>query len=337
MNRWIVALVFGVLGVNFATAQKRPPGRIGDQANGRKPVINRPIADGAQRAQPLLRKMLQAQGTLTYSGVRNVEIRFGGDRKRYVEIVLRAGPKTRIEFPDDSEFAGQIIVENRQERRHFFPDTNEIKVEPARFDEAFFHLGQLIRAGFKASVEPGDMIAGFKTAIATFADPQGNVLQRLWIDPNTGMILRRDLFDTVGNRTGYFEFTRVNFHPVVSPTDFEIKRRGAKVRTLDQDLVEASRKLQLPASRIAPSEPYALQAVKVMGVGDRQILAQVYTGPRGRVSLFQTRGPISPERLQKLLGQQVQVFSWRVDDRTFVLMGDTSRDELARLSRQVGP
>lgn len=324
----LLAFLLTVVGATgLLMAQQRP---------GDKPPIRPNLQDGKRQLHPLILKMFQAQGSLTYSGTRVVELGVGAARKRHQEIVLRNGPRTRVEFPEDSEFAGQVIIENRGERRHYFPDINEIRVEPARFDEAFSRLGQLLKSGMQVSVEPGADIAGLHTMVSTFRDRQGNIIQRLWVDPSTGMILRRDLMDEVGNRTGYFEFSKVNYRPVVSPSDFELKRKGAKVSTLDQELQKLSRQLQLPPLRIPPSEPYALQAVRMVGTGDRAILAQVYTGQRGRVSLFQTRGPINPERMQRLVGGRLRSVTWQADGRSLAIMGDVTQDELVRLARLLG-
>src|SRR5438094_251063 len=80
---------------------------------------------------PLVRKSFMANRTSKYSGERTVEFKHGPDRASHVEYVLKDGIRTRIEFPDDSEYKGQIIVDDGQQRLHYYPDRNEIDAEPA--------------------------------------------------------------------------------------------------------------------------------------------------------------------------------------------------------------
>jgi len=273
---------------------------------------------------------------IRYSGLRAVEVRIGGDRRRYQEFVTRDGYKTRIEYPSGSEFAGQIIVENRKERKHYYPDTNEIKVEPARLDDAWDGIAHMLRGGYSVRVESGPTIAQIRTQAATFRDRQGNVSQTLWIDPNTGMILRRDLFDAVGNRIGHYEFSRVNFRPVISPADFEIQRRGAKVKNVEQELNRIARQLGFALYRIPAGRGYELQAARTLGVGNRQILAQFYLGAEGKVSLFQARFPLQADRIERMQAGRLQSYGWRAEGFSLLLVGDLPEEKLARIAQSVG-
>src|SRR5438105_3986950 len=78
-----------------------------------------------------LRKALEAGPRLRYTGKRRVEFRRDGKTEAYTEIVTRDGNKMRIEFPAGSTYTGQVIVETKGVRKHFFPDKNEIHVSPA--------------------------------------------------------------------------------------------------------------------------------------------------------------------------------------------------------------
>ena len=75
---------------------------------------------------PLVRKSVLSNRTAKgkYSGVRTVEFKRGPDRVSHVEYVLKSGIKTRIEFPDDSQYKGQTfsIVDDGHQRLHYFPD-----------------------------------------------------------------------------------------------------------------------------------------------------------------------------------------------------------------------
>lgn len=284
--------------------------------------------------------MIEAQNRLRYSGLRVVEMRLGPDRERNTEIVLRDGPLQRTEFTQDSPNAGQIIVENAQRRRHFFPATNEIQVLPARRDEVQSRmrvlLRQIVDGTLRLRVEPGGEVAARRTQLAIFDDPKGNPVQRLWIDAETGMLLKRELFDPVGSRIGFFEFKRINYRPTFTPDDFEIVRKGARVVTLDDQIRIMSRRLSIPAVRIPDSDDLHLESVRPLELGTTRAMMQSYTGDRGRVTLYHVAGSIDPQRLRRLAGNSnLGVYSWEDSGRTLALIGDMPASDLERLSRTI--
>lgn len=294
----------------------------------------RPVAGGGPR-HPLLAKMIQAEGTLAYSGRRIVEFRSGADRVRQTEIVLRNGWQARTEFEAGSANAGQIVIENRTQRWHFFPETNEIHVLPPRRDEIQLRIGQLMRERVQIVEAAGDTIAGVPTRELSFTDPRGNVIQRLWIDPKTGLALKRELYDLVGAKMGSFEFTRVNFRPAFSDGDFQIQRRGAKVVTLGEQIRRIALRLGLQPTRLPESEPYELEAVRPVDLAGRKVMAQHYFGERGRLTLFQVAGDMDRDRLRQLARPGVVSRVWRRQGATFVLVGDVGAEELDRLAAKM--
>jgi len=288
----------------------------------------------------LLRKMLQSQPTLRFSGTRVVEFRNGPDRVRNTEIVLKDGERQRIEFSPDSPNAGQIIVENGRERRQYDPQKNEIQVLRPRREEMIGRLGMLARqireGGLRFRIDAGGEIAGVATKQMILTDPEGNVVHRMWIDPATGMLLKREILDPVGTRIGFFEFTKVNFNPRFSPDDFRILRRGAKVVTLDDLVGRIAKKLGFSPLRIPASEPYELEDVRPVDLGPRKGMMQMYSGAKGRFSFYQVTGEIDQRRLERLAGgPRFDVYSWRSGERTLILVGDVGRSELERLSKTI--
>lgn len=289
----------------------------------------------------MLRKVLGAQGQLRYSGKRVLELKVAGERQRYIELVTRDGQRQRIEYPEGSPLAGQVIVEDGKTRMHYYPVENVIRTEPQRFDEAamrFRRTAQLVRAGrLRMTAAPGEAVAMQQTVRLSFSDPQGNVVQNLWADRRTGLILKRELFDRVGARAGYFEFLSINYQPVVRPKDFVLGRKGARVIDLEQELREGARRLGLSGARIPPGEAYQLRAVRVVKLAGTQVLTQLYAGPGGSLSLFETASTIDKRRLQRLAARRVSVHNWTAGGRSFALVGDQPRTELLRLAKVIGP
>jgi outer membrane lipoprotein-sorting protein len=284
---------------------------------------------------PLLARAIQAEATLTYSGRRTVEFRVGAERVRHVEIVLRNGWQSRTEFEPGTPNAGQIIVENRERRWHFFPETNEIHVLPPRRDGVLLRLGQMLRARIRIEESPGGEVAGLRTRQLAFVDPRGNVIQRLWIHPPSAMVVRRELFDLVGTRIGAFEFTRVNFQPSFAPEDFRILRQGATMVTLPEQIRRVARRLGLQPHRLPEAEPYSLEAVRPMNLAGRRLMAQMYIGERGRLTLFQVAGELDGDLVRQLARPGLGSRTWRRQGATFLLVGDVGQAELDRLAERM--
>lgn len=296
--------------------------------------------DGRPLPLPEAVRIALANGPrLRYSGTRIVEFRAGSEFKRHVEFVRRDGERTRIEFPPDSEFAGQIIVENSEQRRHYLPDTNEILMLPARREEAFERLKgmlQLVRQGqLQVQVVPGGPIAGFRTQSATLADRNGNPVQRLWIDPRSGMILKREIFDRVGTRVGSFEFTNVQLAPIFRPNEFDIARRGARQVTPEMQMRRMANQAGLPAATLPADSGWELESARLLRLGGEPVLAQTYLGRTARLSLFIVKDRVDERRIRSLAGQDFNVELWVTNGVTYALVGSVPKPDLAAIARRM--
>src|SRR5688572_30101052 len=127
----------------FASAQRPPRGGFEAGREGRGGFRQEIPADWP----PILQRAFKSAFQLKYSGTRVVMFRRGPERRKTTEYVLKDGPRLRIEYPEDSLNAGQVIVENGRERQHFFPESNEIHVGPAMHDDAFEKLKMILRPG----------------------------------------------------------------------------------------------------------------------------------------------------------------------------------------------
>lgn len=288
-------------------------------------------------APPILQRALRSSDTLRYTGVRLVSFRKPPDRVEFKEFIIKDGPRTRIEFPDESPYAGQIIVETPSERRHYFPDTNEIRVAPPRRG---FALGRLAsgprrseKGKIKFSTRIGDKVAGRETILALVSDEKGNVLQRLWIDEATALILKREMFDAVGSPVAVFEFTRVNYSARIAPEDFVIRRVGAVVLT-PRDLAKrlcAEHKM-LPVF-LPDSSQYVLESSRITRIGEVPVFVQFYRRGDLRLSLYQIAGATRPDRGHR--PRDIESYSWTRDGRSFSLVGKLSRIELEKLAEPI--
>lgn len=295
---------------------------------------------GRPELPPVLAKAFRAAFKLTYSGERVVSFRRGHDRTRHIEYILKQGPRVRITFPVDSPMAGQVVVENGRERQHFFPSTNEIHVGPSMLDDSFNKLSMFFGKDRserpKVTVTAGESVAGQKTSEVALQGSAGNVFQRLWIDDRTGLILKRELYDSVGGVVGFFEFTKVNYSPDVRPDDFLIQRPNA-VRVTPEDVARRlMRENGMGAAFLKEERGIRLIAARQLKrVENARVLILTYETGRAPLSLVQVVGKIESDRLDRLTGKQFNSYSWQMSGRTFVLIGDMDVSELKRLSNRV--
>jgi outer membrane lipoprotein-sorting protein len=289
----------------------------------------------AQDLPAIVQKAADSFDKLRYTATRVVEFRQpDGKRVRHTEVIIRDGARSRVEFPEGSPFAGQIIVEDGKRRLHYFPDKKEVHILPARKEEAFARM--LLPSGrpgrpFKFVLAKGEVVAGIRTEAAELVDPKGNVLHRMFIDPVSGLVLKRELFDPVGTPVGSAEITKVDLSPRIDPREFRIIIRGVAYLTsiqLAQRLAKENNMLPL----VLRGEGYELEHSRMVKVGEINVFAQMYVGQKGRLSLYQVDSEVLPDKLSNLAKGRFRTYAWQARGRSFVLVGDADSTELQRLA-----
>ncbi|CAN5415228.1 hypothetical protein BH11ARM1_BH11ARM1_04470 [soil metagenome] len=319
MNRLIPVLGLLAVSVAFAPAQRE----------GRAEKINR----GQENTPWVLRKAIDVASKLRYVGSRTVEFRKDGKTERYTELVTKDGDNLRIEFPSGSKYAGQIIVEGKDERRHFFPDKNEIHILPPRREEAMSRLARMVKrpGRFVLSSADGEVVAGNPTTQVVVSDQKGNVMQRLFIS-RSGLLLKREMFDPVGTPVGGFEFTSVDTSPKIYPGLFRLERKGAKVVRPTDMLRSAAQEGGFVFAMLKPSTGYNLMFSRASKADGNDLLMQFYAQDGQRLSLFQVKSEVSSEQLSEF-AHDLQVYSFKSRGNTFILMGTQDVADLKKLSR----
>ena len=137
-------------------------------------------------------------------------------------------------------------------------------------EEPLMRLGEMVRGGRGAQIKEGSggAVAGQQTTLLTFSDPGGNTLGKLWLDPETAMVLKRELFDVSGRLVGSMEFTRVDLNPKFDESDFKITRRGARIVTLDEMLRRQANVVGVRPLRLAEGSGFVLESVNVVPLGE---------------------------------------------------------------------
>lgn len=287
----------------------------------------------------LLERALDPDVSRSYVGTRVVQVRMGPERRQHTEYVTRRGPFIRIEFPKDSPFTGQVIVENGKTRRHYFPDRNEIRVTPPRRERALGRIERMTRGrdkNLKIQAFEAGGIAGHRAQGVVFLDPKGNVLQRIWIEPRSGVMLKREFYDRTGTVAGGFEFSQLNLNPKIDARDFNLSVRGAKVVTPRDDLKSIASKNGFPMLALPANHRFQLEGARLQNFGGRRTLMQQYSSATNRFSLFMTRDPINPERIGRNARGNFRSLAWSRDGMNFAIVGDLSERDLREVAKLLG-
>lgn len=281
-------------------------------------------------------KVVQASKTARYTGERVVRFKARGERIVHREYVTRDGARTRISFPDDSDFRGQVIVELPGERRHFFPDKNEIHIMPPRGEETVRRLVDMIsrgrERGHRVTEDAGGEVAGVGTRLVSLIDRDGNTMQKIWIEPNSGVMLKRELLDRTGNPMGGFEFLSVNFKPRIESRDFEINRKGAVVLTQADFARRIAREHGFSSRLLPPSTGWKVEHARLLRRPQEPVLAVGYVSSSGRMMIFQHKGQLDSRRLEEMARGEANIHVFSQGGETFVLVSDLPKTTLERLA-----
>jgi negative regulator of sigma E activity len=281
----------------------------------------------------VLAKAIDSAAKLRFIGTRTIEFRQQGKPVKYSEIVTRDGGYSRVDFPKGSPFEGQIIVETPRERRHYFPDKNEIRILPPRREEAMFRLSRMVSSDrFKFSTSGTITVAGVRASQVVVTDKSGNVVQRLFIEPRTGLLVKRQLFDAGGVENGLYEFNSLDLSPNIRPGIFRLDRKGATIIRPIDTLRKLAKANDFPASTLRPTSGYSLPNAHMQRVDGQSVLIQFYGSEKGRLSLYITKEPLDADKLRKFGRGQVNVYSWRENNFSYALVGVQDSAVLKRLA-----
>jgi len=310
---------------------QRGPGRDGPQG-GRGQMADLP---------PLLARAMREQQRLRFTGTRRVLVRIGPETSSSTERVWKDSDQMRIEFGSTGPQRGQVVLFRDGKRFHYFPDTNEIQVRPARLEDPMMRLADLVRnrrgeKGPAVREADGGEIARIPTRLLIFSDPRGNVVGRLWVAPQNAMVLKRELLDPAGRVIGSMEYTEVNLNPTFRPGDFEINRKGAKIVTMDDVLENLSVKNGLRAVRLRAGD-YTLENVRMIDLnGDGKALAQSYVSQNGsRLTLFVMREKVNAQRLEQLSSREINTAVRVSGGLRYILVGPLQQNQLTELLNRV--
>lgn len=272
-----------------------------------------------------------------FSGKRLVTTVRAGKKESHSETVTKFGNKMRIEFSEDSDFAGQIIIEDGSQRFHFFPDRNELRLSPTNGRRQFEMLrlnGRMMNGRATYKLSDGGQIAGFDCQKLSILDQSGNTVANIFFNPTNGLFLKRSLFDPSGAVLASFEFQSVSMNPRIAEGTFKFNRKGVKVIRPIDEVRSHSSALSFPSLMLSPKTKYVLESANRRKIRGNETLVQNYFRDDSRITLFVTKKAIDQDR-RPPGGRMMSIYKWQSNGVNLTLIGAVEEEVLRKLSTQV--
>ncbi len=283
----------------------------------------------------ILKDAQEKSKKLRFSGTRVVTFYRAGKAETHEEYLTKDGAKMRIEFSKNSPFAGQVIIETPDLRRHFFPDRNELKESPAAGRKQFesYRFGGM--RGGKPVITDGGSMLGMKVTKVQYLDPMKNPAFEVFIDLKSGLALKRVIYGPGGNVAGSFEFKQLNFNPTIARDAFSFNRKGVKIIRPIDDFFAKAKELGVTPYGFGNKDGYKLDAVSLREMRGKKVLILNYAMNESRLTMFLLKPDADLAEIQKSSRRQQGFYAWKEAGASIILIGDASQDELQNLAKRV--
>ena len=295
-------------------------------------------------AQALLKKMLQAENSLAFSGDQITTVTRGDLDLSSEQQVQRQGAKAlRIDYLRPARLAGEQIVDNGRFYSHYIPSKDTLELSPSRIGTLRVRVPEIVKQIKQGrllvrSLGP-DTVAGHACAVVEVTNG-GSVpaaARRFWIDPLNGAQLRIEQYDPDGKLRSASYYAQVNYAPAFTKKTFQVPTTGGKVvatgfapATLTLEQVQAQAGFAVPTPAYLPSgfrfsggavsDSRKGRVVELRYVGGGATALSLFETPEGRPG-----GPARTERTRRgvVAGHQAGM--------KLVLIGNFSDTELKKV------
>lgn len=316
------------------------------------PGCSRP---GPPEAWDLLRRAEEAEQGVSYVGLLHTVTHFRQQRVACAVKVYRQAPdRERMEY--QSEPLTGLVTGGDGGHRWYYDPAVGLTLEPARpLGANGAQWARLRRRNYRAEVTGTDRVAGRDTYLLSLTPRHpGNPSRRLWVDRQTGLILKQERYDAEGLLTTQTAFQAIDFRARLDPDLFapppspEVHRASGEPPTWTRAQVE--REVGFPVrlpQYVPPGYEVAGYDVHRCGCGCGMISAQVqYVDGLNMFSLFETDAAhascLSPTGCPAHETGETPCFladyglaksvSVLTTDPLFVVVGDLAEEELARIA-----
>lgn len=304
-------------------------------------------ADADRRWRSLLDRAAQAAEETAYAG-ESLWVTYEDGAPSVSTFFVRSSGDGEISVADDSRIAVRLGDDGGSladhERNWFFP-------LPAA-DLAKAHKG-LDRLADKYDVEvlsTESLLDRECTRLQIRRESDGELVERLWMDDDTGLLLRRETYNGEDELLRMVAYLKLDLEPdsraggnlrATRGQRPSQERREQDVTQVDETGRAALRAAGWTVPDVLPGD-YATEGSFVVSAGDTQPLQTVYSDGLYTVSLFEQRGSLDPATLPE--GAQVTTaygfpaftwpgavpsrLVWEANGTTWSVVGDVPPDQM---------
>lgn len=330
---------------------------------------------GLPTVHELFQRSQESLQTLDFEGKIAFMVRSSmGNQIREARVLRKAPDKWRVDLIWAQADRG-IVTRLYGERGGRIQGESSIRRSPSPYSRpdriTRFPVvdAQLLLRNYNVRVLDGDPVAGRNTYLVE-VEPKlvGRPSMRLWMDTETGIVLKMEKYSPQRWLEGFFVYSEINFNPDIDEAVFRNQEttfdrsapgrmRGREEvwnhRQGELDLAEVRKKIRLDV--IFPERVpggFVLQSVQLMKLRTRESVHLVYTDGLDIISVFQslsderTRGGWSERstgRVEKISIDGIEcmvistrpslIFRWRQGGVSLTLIGELERKEMVEFVR----
>lgn len=266
-----------------------------------------------------------------FTGVRQVTMRIAGQERTFREQVSVGNRRTRIQFLE-GPLAGQYVIEDGRQRFHVVPGTRTVRVSPTRPEVP----AMWIRGGQNNRIAAGSILGLEAQRMNFYQGPQNRLRLSIWQNPETRIILRREVYGPNGRVTARSEFLSLDLQAQLEPRLFEIPGDFQRINPMDE-LRTLSQEVGIPVHGLGPESGFEFAAVRVLSFGNQRGLIQTYNRYGDTLSFVVVRGTIDGARLRALAQNHESVLTWSDRGITFALIGEVPQEDLPPIRQAMRP
>ncbi|OYT71824.1 MAG: hypothetical protein CFK49_02565 [Armatimonadetes bacterium JP3_11] len=319
-------------------------------------------AFGGAQERPIqwLQRAQQAESSLAVAGVRITEIRLGRSTQRIEERFWRQGMRAeRIEILAPPARRGEVLIFRGERWVALHPErkeASELPPMPLQVVQLLQKAVELLRSGVLLSDPPteatllGRDCVVLRLRLASPYPPRSHPDEKrplfpasvsLWIDKETGLVLKSDLVMRPNTPALYTEITRLELNPRLTPDLFTLPA-GVVVRPLSGEyktVEEAQRTVPFPIrtpSYLPQGTTLERVLVRRRPHEDIPIVILHYQASGTRFSVFQSqrKGNAKFPPHDRRPGR-LNAYFWYDGDYRFGIVGGLPQSEIERIAKSM--
>ncbi|MCS7209522.1 MAG: hypothetical protein NZ874_08120, partial [Fimbriimonadales bacterium] len=304
-----------------------------------------------------LQRAQQAENSLAVAGTRFTEIQAGQSIQRIEERFWRQGARAqRIEILAPAARRGEVLLFRAGQWIAYRPgekEAFELPRLPLQGAQLLQIAIDLVQAGLVEAEPMGEgVVLGRACVVVRLQLVRPPALKRqppekrapfpasvsLWIDKETGLILRREVALHPNAPALRTEITRLELNPFLTPELFQlpadvvVRPLAGVYRTVEEAQRAVSFPIRVPSYLPAGAE---LERVMVQTRGRTRVVMLHYCTPTARFTLFQAyKSPHNSFALKKRPARRDAHF-WQDGDYSFGIVGNLPKGEIDKIANSL--